>query len=69
MLKVLFICSGNTLELGGMSVTVQNQGKSLEKQGFVIQKLGKPVKYLAVKPEIVIEKFTKLYYALGITSE
>ena len=30
--------------------------ESLEKQGFVIQKLGKPVKYIAVKPEIVIEK-------------
>jgi len=30
--------------------------ESLEKRGFVIQKLGKPIKYLAVKPEIVIEK-------------
>jgi sugar-specific transcriptional regulator TrmB len=30
--------------------------ESLEKRGFVIQKLGKPVKYLAIKPEIVIEK-------------
>lgn len=30
--------------------------ESLEKNGFVIQKLGKPVKYIAVKPEIVIEK-------------
>lgn len=30
--------------------------ESLEKRGFVIQKLGKPVKYLAVRPEIVIEK-------------
>jgi len=30
--------------------------ESLEKRGFVIQKLGKPVKYIAVKPEIVIEK-------------
>lgn len=30
--------------------------ESLEKRGFVIQKLGKPVKYLAVKPEVVIEK-------------
>lgn len=30
--------------------------ESLEKRGFVIQKLGKPVRYLAVKPEIVIEK-------------
>jgi len=30
--------------------------ESLEKAGFVIQKLGKPIKYLAVKPTIVIEK-------------
>jgi len=30
--------------------------ESLEKRGFVIQKLGKPVKYIAVKPKMVIEK-------------
>ena len=30
--------------------------ESLEKSGFVIQKIGKPVKYIAVKPETVIEK-------------
>ena len=30
--------------------------ESLEKRGFVIQKLGKPVKYMAVKPDNVIEK-------------
>jgi len=30
--------------------------ESLEKRGFVIQKLGKPVKYIAVKPKVVIEK-------------
>jgi sugar-specific transcriptional regulator TrmB len=30
--------------------------ESLEKRGFVIQKLGKPVKYIAVKPGTVIEK-------------
>lgn len=30
--------------------------ESLEKRGFAIEKLGKPVKYLAVKPGIVIEK-------------
>jgi len=30
--------------------------ESLEKRGFAIEKLGKPVKYLAVKPESVIEK-------------
>ncbi|MEM4703309.1 MAG: helix-turn-helix domain-containing protein [Candidatus Pacearchaeota archaeon] len=30
--------------------------ESLEKQGFAIAKLGKPVKYIAVKPAIVLER-------------
>jgi len=30
--------------------------ESLEKRGFAIEKIGKPVKYLAVKPEVVIDK-------------
>ena len=30
--------------------------ESLEKRGFAIMKLGKPVKYIAVKPTIIIEK-------------
>ena len=30
--------------------------ESLEKQGFAIMKLGKPVKYIAVKPTIIIDK-------------
>ena len=30
--------------------------ESLEKNGFVVQKIGKPVKYIAIKPEAVIEK-------------
>jgi sugar-specific transcriptional regulator TrmB len=30
--------------------------ESLEKRGFAIEKLGKPVKYLGVKPERVLEK-------------
>ena len=29
--------------------------ESLEKRGFAIMKLGKPVKYIAVKPNIIIE--------------
>ncbi|MEM3074502.1 MAG: helix-turn-helix domain-containing protein [Candidatus Pacearchaeota archaeon] len=33
--------------------------ESLEKQGFAMQKIGKPVKYFAVKPTIVIEKLKK----------
>lgn len=30
--------------------------ESIEKGGFVVMKLGKPVKYIAVKPDIVVEK-------------
>ena len=30
--------------------------ESLEKQGFAIMKIGKPVKYIAVKPDVIIEK-------------
>lgn len=30
--------------------------ESLEKRGFTLMKLGKPVKYIAVKPNIVLEK-------------
>jgi len=30
--------------------------ESLEKRGFTIMKLGKPVKYIAIKPHIIIEK-------------
>lgn len=30
--------------------------ESLEKQGFALAKIGKPVKYLAVRPEVIIEK-------------
>lgn len=33
--------------------------EGLEKQGFAMQKIGKPVKYLAVKPTVVIEKLKK----------
>ncbi len=33
--------------------------ESLEKQGFAMQKIGKPVKYIAVKPTTVIEKLKK----------
>jgi sugar-specific transcriptional regulator TrmB len=30
--------------------------ESLEKQGFALAKIGKPVKYLAVRPEVIIDK-------------
>tara|TARA_Y100000310_G_C20686159_1_gene819140 strand:+ start:317 stop:1126 length:810 start_codon:yes stop_codon:yes gene_type:complete len=33
--------------------------ESLEKQGFAIAKVGKPTKYIAVKPTIVLEKLKK----------
>ena len=30
--------------------------ESLEKKGFIIMKIGKPIKYLAVEPEIILER-------------
>lgn len=33
--------------------------ESLEKKGFIIMKLGKPIKYIAVKPEEIIERVKK----------
>ena len=33
--------------------------ESLEKKGFIIMKLGKPIKYLAVEPKEVVEKVKK----------
>src|SRR3990167_7609374 len=34
--------------------------ESLEKKGFVVMKLGKPIKYLAVDPKEVVERVKKL---------
>ena len=34
--------------------------ESLEKKGFVIMKLGKPIKYIAVEPNEVVERVKKL---------
>jgi sugar-specific transcriptional regulator TrmB len=33
--------------------------ESLEKKGFIIMKIGKPIKYVAVPPEEVIERVKK----------
>ena len=33
--------------------------ESLEKKGFIIMKIGKPIKYLAIKPEIILERVKK----------
>src|SRR3989344_4804815 len=33
--------------------------ESLEKKGFVLMKLGKPIKYLAVKPEEIVRRVKK----------
>src|SRR3990167_8147151 len=30
--------------------------ESLEKKGFIIMNIGKPIKYLAVKPEVILER-------------
>jgi len=36
--------------------------ESLEKKGFIIMKLGKPIKYIAVSPEEVVERVKKRVY-------
>ena len=33
--------------------------ESLEKKGFIIMKVGKPIKYIAVQPEVVVERVKK----------
>ena len=32
---------------------------SLEKKGFIIMKIGKPIKYLAVRPDVILERVKK----------
>src|SRR3989338_9178979 len=39
--------------------------ESLEKKGFVIMKLGKPIKYIAVKPDEVVERVKKYVNVLA----
>ncbi|MDD5331664.1 MAG: helix-turn-helix domain-containing protein [Candidatus Nanoarchaeia archaeon] len=39
--------------------------ESLEKKGFVIMKLGKPIKYLAVEPEEVVKRVRKVIEVEG----
>lgn len=47
---------GEIAEISGVPRSrVYDVLESLEKQGFAIVKLGKPVKYIAVKPAVVIE--------------
>ncbi len=49
--------AGEVAELSGVPRSrTYDVLESLEKRGFAIQKLGKPVKYIAVKPEVIIEK-------------
>jgi len=33
--------------------------ESLEKKGFIIMKIGKPIKYLAVQPDVILERVKK----------
>ena len=33
--------------------------ETLEKKGFIIMKIGKPIKYLAVKPDVILERVKK----------
>ncbi|MEM4152585.1 MAG: helix-turn-helix domain-containing protein [Candidatus Pacearchaeota archaeon] len=47
---------GEIAEISGVPRSrVYDVLESLEKQGFAIAKLGKPIKYIAVKPAVVIE--------------
>jgi len=48
---------GEIAEMSGVPRSrVYDVLESLEKQGFTIAKLGKPLKYIAVKPHVVIER-------------
>ena len=35
--------------------------ESLEKKGFIIMKVGKPIKYIAVEPEAIVDRVKKAY--------
>ncbi len=49
--------AGETAEISGVPRSrTYDVLESLEKQGFALMKLGKPVRYIAVKPNIIIEK-------------
>ena len=36
--------------------------ESLEKKGFIIMKIGKPIKYISIKPEEIVERVKKDLY-------
>src|SRR3989344_4237035 len=58
--------AGEVAELSGVPRSrTYDVLESLEKRGFVIQKLGKPIKYLAVKPHLIIEKIKNNTIALA----
>ena len=51
------VSAGETAELSGVPRSrTYDVLESLEKRGFAIVKLGKPVKYIAVEPSTIIEK-------------
>lgn len=51
------VSAGETAELSGVPRSrTYDVLESLEKRGFAIVKLGKPVKYIAVEPNTIIEK-------------
>jgi len=39
--------------------------ESLEKKGFIIMKIGKPIEYIAVKPEVIIERVKREHESLA----
>ncbi|MEK6825079.1 MAG: helix-turn-helix domain-containing protein, partial [Nanoarchaeota archaeon] len=51
------VTAGETAQLSGVPRSrTYDVLESLEKRGFAIVKLGKPVKYIAVEPNTIIEK-------------
>ncbi|MEK6852740.1 MAG: helix-turn-helix domain-containing protein [Nanoarchaeota archaeon] len=51
------VTAGETAELSGVPRSrTYDVLESLEKKGFAVVKIGKPIKYIAVEPSVIIEK-------------
>ena len=59
----LSICVAAASELAELSGVTRSRCydvlESLEKKGFIIMKIGKPIKYIAVQPEAVMDRVKK----------
>ena len=62
-LIVLSAMSGTTNELAEIANVPRSRSydvlESLEKKGFIMMKVGKPIQYLAIKPDQVVERVQK----------